>query len=148
MTGLILVGLVPFAALGIVIGHLLTPDSIGPAMGGGIALLALLGGTWFPIAAHGFLHDVAQYAALLLARAGQPRGARRRRVGHDGLGRDRRLDGRVGTARRAAPTAATPVACSVATPPHARRRAAVGYGPCSERRKCLSPPGLHWRSLL
>ena len=35
MTGLILVGLIPFAALGIVIGHLLTPDSIGPAMGGG-----------------------------------------------------------------------------------------------------------------
>jgi ABC-2 type transport system permease protein len=45
MTGLILVGLIPFAALGIMIGHLLTPDSIGPAMGGGISLLALLGGT-------------------------------------------------------------------------------------------------------
>jgi ABC-2 type transport system permease protein len=60
MTGLILVGLIPFAALGIMIGHLLTPDSIGPAMGGGISLLALLGGTWFPIAGHGFLHDFAQ----------------------------------------------------------------------------------------
>jgi ABC-2 type transport system permease protein len=53
MTGLILVGLVPFAALGIVLGHMLTPDSIGPAMGGGISLLALLGGTWFPIGGHG-----------------------------------------------------------------------------------------------
>ncbi len=61
MTGLILVSLVPFAALGILIGHLLTPDSIGPALGGGVSLLAFLGGTWFPIPAHGFLHDVAQF---------------------------------------------------------------------------------------
>jgi ABC-2 type transport system permease protein len=60
MTGLILVGLIPFAALGITIGHMLTPDSIGPAMGGGIALLALLGGTWGPIATHGFMYDLAQ----------------------------------------------------------------------------------------
>ena len=60
MTGLILVGLIPFAALGILLGHMLTPDSIGPAMGGGISLLALLGGTWFPITGHGFLHDIAQ----------------------------------------------------------------------------------------
>jgi ABC-2 type transport system permease protein len=29
-------------------------------MGGGISLLALLGGTWFPISGHGFLHDIAQ----------------------------------------------------------------------------------------
>jgi ABC-2 type transport system permease protein len=58
MTGLVLVGLVPFAALGVTLGHLLTPDSIGPAMGGGIALLAFLGGTWFPIPSHGFLHDL------------------------------------------------------------------------------------------
>jgi ABC-2 type transport system permease protein len=61
MTGLILVGLIPFAALGITLGHLLTPDSIGPAMGGGVSLLALLGGTWFPLGSHGFLHDIAQY---------------------------------------------------------------------------------------
>jgi ABC-2 type transport system permease protein len=61
MTGLLLVGLIPFAALGIVLGHLLTPDSIGPAMGGGISLLALLGGTWFPLGNHGFLYDIAQY---------------------------------------------------------------------------------------
>jgi ABC-2 type transport system permease protein len=60
MTGLILVALIPFAALGILIGHLLTPDSIGPALGGGVALLAFLGGTWFPIPSHGFLHDVGQ----------------------------------------------------------------------------------------
>jgi ABC-2 type transport system permease protein len=60
MTGLILVGLIPFAALGITIGHMLTPESIGPAMGGGVALLALLGGTWGPIATHGFMYDLAQ----------------------------------------------------------------------------------------
>jgi len=61
MTGLILVGLIPFAALGIMIGHLLTPDSIGPAMGGGISLLALLGGVYFPLGHHGFLPELAQY---------------------------------------------------------------------------------------
>jgi ABC-2 type transport system permease protein len=61
MTGLMLVGLIPFAALGIALGHMLTPDSIGPAMGGGVSLFALLGGTWFPLGNHGFLHDLAQY---------------------------------------------------------------------------------------
>lgn len=59
MTLLILVCLIPFAALGIVIGHMLTPDSIGPAMGGSVALFAFLGGTWFPIT-HGFLYDFGQ----------------------------------------------------------------------------------------
>ena len=83
MTALILVGLVPFAALGIAIGHMLTPDSIGPAMGGGVALLALLGGTWFPIEAHGFVHDVAQLLpsywlvqASHIALGGHPWGAK------------------------------------------------------------------------
>jgi ABC-2 type transport system permease protein len=60
MSYLILVGLIPFAALGILLGHVLTPDSIGPALGGGVALLAFLGGTWFPITS-GFLHDLGQY---------------------------------------------------------------------------------------
>ena len=60
MTALILVGLVPFAALGILLGHLLTADSIGPAIGGSTALLSILGGTWFPIPSDGVLHVVAQ----------------------------------------------------------------------------------------
>jgi ABC-2 type transport system permease protein len=60
MTLLILIALIPFAALGIAAGHMLTPDSIGPAVGGGVGLLAFLGGTWFPIPGSGFLHDVAQ----------------------------------------------------------------------------------------
>jgi ABC-2 type transport system permease protein len=60
MSLLILVGLAPFAALGITLGHMLTPDSIGPAMGGGVSLFAFLGGTWFPITGHGFIPDLAQ----------------------------------------------------------------------------------------
>jgi ABC-2 type transport system permease protein len=59
MTLLILVGLAPFAALGILMGHLLTADSIGPAMGGTTALLALLGGVWFPVTG-GVMQLVAQ----------------------------------------------------------------------------------------
>jgi ABC-2 type transport system permease protein len=60
MTLLILVGLVPFAALGILIGHLVTVDSIGPVMGGTVSLLALVSGTWFPISHGGFLYDLAR----------------------------------------------------------------------------------------
>jgi ABC-2 type transport system permease protein len=60
MTGLLLIGLIPFAALGIALGHLLNSDSIGPAVGGLVGVLALLGGSWFPISGHGFLHDLAQ----------------------------------------------------------------------------------------
>jgi ABC-2 type transport system permease protein len=59
MTALMLVGLVPFAALGILVGHLFTADSIGPVIGGGVALLAILGGTWFPITG-GLMLDIAQ----------------------------------------------------------------------------------------
>lgn len=60
MTWLILIGLIPFAALGIFIGHVVTPESIGPALGGSTALLAFLGGVWFPLGTHGALHAVAQ----------------------------------------------------------------------------------------
>ncbi|HEX5559599.1 MAG TPA: ABC transporter permease [Gaiellales bacterium] len=59
MTGLILVGLIPFVALGVLMGHLLTTDSIGPAMGGTTALLSLLGGVWFPVNS-GTFHDIAE----------------------------------------------------------------------------------------
>lgn len=54
MTGLVLVALVPFAALSIALGHLLTNDAMGPAMGGITSLFAFLGGTWFPITGGGF----------------------------------------------------------------------------------------------
>jgi ABC-2 type transport system permease protein len=59
MLGLIFVGLIPFAALGILIGHLVSAESVGPVIGGSTALLAFLGGTWFPITNH-TLKDVAQ----------------------------------------------------------------------------------------
>lgn len=49
MTGLILVGLIPFAVFGILIGHLVSVDTMGPAMGGTISIFALLGGSWGPI---------------------------------------------------------------------------------------------------
>jgi ABC-2 type transport system permease protein len=83
MTLLILVGLVPFAAAGILLGHLLTVDSIGPVIGGLTALLSILGGAWFPVSSSGALHDVAQLVpsywlvqASRIAVGGQPWGAK------------------------------------------------------------------------
>jgi ABC-2 type transport system permease protein len=55
MTGLLLVGLIPFAVLGILLGHLLSADSMGPAMGGLTALFSLLGGAWGPLFGGGAL---------------------------------------------------------------------------------------------
>jgi len=49
MTAYVLLALLPFAALGIALGHLLTVDAMGPAMGGGTSIFAFLGGTWFPL---------------------------------------------------------------------------------------------------
>lgn len=60
MTGLVLVGLIPFAALGVWLGHVLSIDSMGPAMGGITSLFALLGGAWGPLAGHGFMHHVVE----------------------------------------------------------------------------------------
>ena len=60
MTGLLVVGLVPFAVLGIALGHLLTADSVGPAMGGITAVFALLGGAWGPLASGGVLLRVVK----------------------------------------------------------------------------------------
>jgi ABC-2 type transport system permease protein len=70
MTGLILIGLLPFAAIGIVFGHLLTPDSIGPVMGGTTALLALLGGTWFPLSGVVMKHIGEALPSYWLVQAG------------------------------------------------------------------------------
>jgi ABC-2 type transport system permease protein len=60
MTAMVLVGLIPFAALGVLMGHVLTIDSIGPAMGGATALFALLGGAWGPLASGGFLRNLSE----------------------------------------------------------------------------------------
>jgi ABC-2 type transport system permease protein len=70
MTGLIALGLLPFAALGIALGHLLTVDSTGPATGGLVSLLAIVSGTWFP--ARGFLHTIGQWVpSYWLVQAGR-----------------------------------------------------------------------------
>jgi ABC-2 type transport system permease protein len=71
MTLLILVGLVPFAALGVWLGHVVSVESLGPALGGSISLFALLGGAWGPLAEHGFMHHVVELIpSYWLVRAG------------------------------------------------------------------------------
>jgi ABC-2 type transport system permease protein len=74
MTLLILVGLIPFGALGVLLGHLLTADSVGPAIGGTTALFAFLGGSWFPITGDGFIEHLAKllpsYWVVQASRAG------------------------------------------------------------------------------
>lgn len=60
MTGLLLVGILPFVALGVAVGHLLTIDSMGPAVGGGTAFFGFLGGQWFPLPEHGVLHAIGE----------------------------------------------------------------------------------------
>jgi ABC-2 type transport system permease protein len=60
LTCLLLIGLAPFAVLGIVLGHLLNADSMGPALGGTVAAFALLGGVWGPLATTGTLHAVLE----------------------------------------------------------------------------------------
>jgi ABC-2 type transport system permease protein len=60
MTALVLIALIPFAALGIALGHLLNDDAAGTAMGGGVSLFAFLGGTWFPLTGHGLFVEFCQ----------------------------------------------------------------------------------------
>jgi ABC-2 type transport system permease protein len=71
MTALVLVALAPFAALGVGLGHLLSDDAAGPAMGGGVSLFAFLGGTWFPISGSGLFGQFCQLLpSYWLVRAG------------------------------------------------------------------------------
>ena len=59
VVGLLLVGLIPFAVLGILLGHLLNADSSAVAMGGIVSLFALLGGVYgFQIAKSGPMFQV------------------------------------------------------------------------------------------
>jgi len=60
MTGLLLVGILPFVAMGVLVGHLLTSDSMGPAIGGGSAFFGFLGGMWAPLPEHGALHIIGE----------------------------------------------------------------------------------------
>jgi ABC-2 type transport system permease protein len=59
MTGLILVGLVPFVAIGFVLGYLMPVDALTPALGGIVVLFSLFGGVYgFELAKSGPLFDV------------------------------------------------------------------------------------------
>jgi ABC-2 type transport system permease protein len=59
MTALLLIGLIPFAALGILLGHVLKIDAMGPAMGGLSFFFGFLGGQWFPLT-NSTLIDIAK----------------------------------------------------------------------------------------
>jgi ABC-2 type transport system permease protein len=72
MSGLLLVGLVPFAALSVLLGHLLNVGSMGPALGGVISFLALIGGTFGPLATHGALYQATRlFPSYWLVQAGR-----------------------------------------------------------------------------
>ncbi|WP_375480708.1 ABC transporter permease [uncultured Jatrophihabitans sp.] len=71
--GLALVALIPFAAFGIALGHLIRPDALSPVIGIGVSFFAILGGAYFPIGGtHGFMHDfVRLLPSFWLAQAGK-----------------------------------------------------------------------------
>jgi ABC-2 type transport system permease protein len=73
MIGLMIVGLIPVAVLGILLGHVVTPDSLAPAVGGTITLLALLGGAYgFLVATSGAVYDLIKaLPSYWLVRAGK-----------------------------------------------------------------------------
>jgi ABC-2 type transport system permease protein len=59
MTGLILVGLVPFVVIGLVLGYLTPVDALTPALGGIVVLFSLFGGVYgFELAKSGPLFEV------------------------------------------------------------------------------------------
>lgn len=60
MIGLVLVALIPFAAFGIWLGHVVSPDAIAPAVGATTAALSFVSGAWFPLG-HGGLEDFARH---------------------------------------------------------------------------------------
>jgi ABC-2 type transport system permease protein len=71
MTGLFLIGLLPFTILGVMIGHLLKPDSMGPVTGGVSTLFLLLGGGFGNIGGDGLLHKILELIpSYWLIRAG------------------------------------------------------------------------------
>ena len=60
LVALLLVGLIPFVVIGILLGHLMKVDSLGPALGGVTSLFALLGGSFGPIFQSGFMLKVVK----------------------------------------------------------------------------------------
>lgn len=60
LVGLVLVGIAPFAVLGILMGNLLNADSMGPALGGVVTLFALLGGSFGQLFTSGAMHKIIE----------------------------------------------------------------------------------------
>src|SRR4029450_14021848 len=71
MTRLLACGLLPFAALGIMLGHLVSPEAVGPTIGGLTGLLGFLGGGLFPLG-DGVLRDIAPAPPSLSLRPRTP----------------------------------------------------------------------------
>ena len=59
MTLFILIGLVPFAAIGIWVGHIAKEDAMGPIMGGTMSLFSLVGGAYYPVS--GVLGNIGKW---------------------------------------------------------------------------------------
>ncbi len=71
MTGLFLAGLFPFAIIGVMLGHLLKPDSMGPVTGGVATLFLLVGGGFGNIGGTGIVHRLFELIpSYWLIRAG------------------------------------------------------------------------------
>lgn len=60
LAGLVLVGIAPFAMLGILLGNLLSADSMGPALGGTVTFFALLGGSFGQLFSSGAMHTIIE----------------------------------------------------------------------------------------
>jgi ABC-2 type transport system permease protein len=73
VVGLLLAGLIPFAVLGIIIGHLISTDATAPAVGGIVTLFCLLGGVYgFQIARSGpMLQIIKGLPSYWLVQAGK-----------------------------------------------------------------------------
>jgi ABC-2 type transport system permease protein len=61
MTALMLIALIPFGALGVLLGHLLHADAAGAVTGVLIAVLAFIGGAWFPVG-DGVLYQIGRFS--------------------------------------------------------------------------------------
>ena len=92
MIGLLLVGLIPFAVMGIMFGHLLKVDSLGPAIGGVTSLFALLGGSYGPLITQWLPLQIVKFLpSYWLVQAGKT-ALRRRRLAARGVDRHRGMD--------------------------------------------------------
>ena len=109
MTGLVLIALIPFAALGIGLGHCSTTTRPARRLGGGVSLFAFLGGSWFPITGGGlFIAFCKLLPSYWLVQAGHVGLGGDEPVGRRGVGRDRGVDGRRRRRWRCGPTGGTP----------------------------------------